>query len=168
MAAPTPAIRAATRAEVAHRVHTYPHDPRNDSFGAEAVAALGERLGVQAGQIFKTLVIELSGGSGGSRLAVAVLPVPATLSLKAAAAALDASKAVMADKTRAERTTGYVLGGISPLGQKRVLPTVIDSSALEWDRMLCSAGRRGLEIELAPQDLVRLTAAVTAPITAGW
>lgn len=166
MAAPTPAIRAAIQAEVAHRVHTYPHDPRNDSFGAEAVSALAERLGVQAGQIFKTLVIELSGGSGVSGPAVAVLPVPSTLSLKAAAAALGASKAVMADKSKAERTTGYVLGGISPLGQKRALPTVIDSSALEWDRMLCSAGRRGLEIELAPLDLVRLTAAVTAAVTA--
>ena len=166
MAAPTPAIRAATQAEVAHRVHTYPHDPRTDSFGAEAVSALAERLGVQAGQIFKTLVIELSGGSGVSGLAVAVLPVPSTLSLKAAAAALGASKAVMADKSKDERTTGYVLGGISPLGQKRALPTVVDSSALEWDRMLCSAGRRGLEIELAPRDLGRLTKAVTAPVTA--
>lgn len=173
-AASTPAIRTLTQANVAHLVHAYEHDPRNDSFGAEAVSALAEQLGVGAGQIFKTLVIELSGGSGSvnrslaalapARLAVAVLPVPTTLSLKAAAAALGASKAVMADKAKAERTTGYVLGGISPLGQKRALPTVVDASALEWDRMLCSAGRRGLEIELAPADLIRLTAAVTAPV----
>lgn len=90
--------------------------------------------------------------------------MPNTLSLKAAAAALGASKASMADKTRAEKTTGYVLGGISPLGQRKPLPTVIDDSALSWDRVLCSAGRRGLEIELAPADLIRLTAAVTAPV----
>ncbi|WP_040781813.1 Cys-tRNA(Pro) deacylase [Nocardia pneumoniae] len=156
----TPAIRALTRAEVAHRVHAYKHDPRADSYGTEAVDALGTELGVVAEQIFKTLVIELSTGA----LAVAVLPVPHTLSLKAAAAALGASKASMADKTRAEKTTGYVLGGISPLGQRKQLPTVIDDSALSWDRVLCSAGRRGLEIELAPADLIRLTSAVTAPV----
>ncbi|MFE3759700.1 Cys-tRNA(Pro) deacylase [Nocardia tengchongensis] len=160
MAASTPAIKALVQAKVEHRVHAYTHDPRSDSYGAEAVAALAQELGVTAGQIFKTLVIEL--GSGG--LAVAVLPVPTTLSLKAAAAALGGSKAAMADKTKAERTTGYVLGGISPLGQKKRLPTVIDASALEWDRVLCSAGKRGLEIELAPGDLVRLTGAVTASV----
>lgn len=148
------------QARVEHRVHAYSHDPRHDSYGAEAVAALGDALGVSAGQIFKTLVIELGSGA----LAVAVLPVPTTLSLKAAAAALGGGKAAMADKAKAERTTGYVLGGISPLGQKKRLPTVVDVSALEWDRVLCSAGKRGLEIELAPADLVRLTAAVTAPV----
>ncbi|MFD9615173.1 Cys-tRNA(Pro) deacylase [Streptomyces sp. NPDC059083] len=158
--APTPAIKALMQAKVDHRVHSYPHDPRSDSYGAEAVEALAGELGVTAGQIFKTLVIEL--GSGG--LAVAVLPVPTTLSLKAAAATLGGGKAAMADKAKAERTTGYVLGGISPLGQKKRLPTVIDESALEWDRVLCSAGRRGLEIELAPADLVRLTGAVTAAV----
>ncbi|MQY28271.1 aminoacyl-tRNA deacylase [Nocardia aurantia] len=163
--APTPAIRALTQAGVAHRVHSYAHDPRSDSFGAEAVAALAERLRLAAGQIFKTLVIELSGGTRrAGQLAVAVVPVPCSLSLKAAAAALGAAKAGMADRAAAERTTGYVLGGISPLGQKRPLPTVVDASALRWDRVLCSAGRRGLEIELAPADLVRLAAAVTAPV----
>ncbi|MBF6299287.1 Cys-tRNA(Pro) deacylase [Nocardia amamiensis] len=156
----TPAIRTLTQAEVPHRVHVYKHDPRADSYGTEAVDALGAELGVAAEQIFKTLVIELATGA----LAVAVLPVPNTLSLKAAAAALGASKASMADKTRAEKTTGYVLGGISPLGQRKPLPTVIDDSALSWDRVLCSAGRRGLEIELAPADLIRLTSAVTAPV----
>lgn len=161
-AASTPAIKALVQAKVDHRVHAYPHDPHHDSYGAEAVEALAEQLGVTAGQIFKTLVIEL--GSGG--LAVAVLPVPTKLSLKAAAAALGGGKAAMADKTKAERTTGYVLGGISPLGQKKRLPTVIDASALAWDRVLCSAGKRGLEIELDPTDLVRLTNAVTASVAA--
>lgn len=162
-AAATPAIRALVQAKIEHRVHSYPHDPRSDSYGAEAVSALAEQLGVGPEQIFKTLVIEL--GSGG--LAVAVLPVPNTLSLKAAAAALGGGKAAMADKTKAERTTGYVLGGISPLGQKKRLPTVIDESALLWDRVLCSAGKRGLEIELAPADLVKLAEAVTAPVAVG-
>ncbi|MEU4320121.1 Cys-tRNA(Pro) deacylase [Nocardia fluminea] len=155
----TPAIKALSG--IAHKVHSYSHDPRADSYGDEAVDALGDALGVRAAQIFKTLVIELSSGA----LAVAVLPVPARLSLKAAAAALGASKASMADKTKAERTTGYVLGGVSPLGQRKKLPTVVDASALDWDRVLCSAGKRGLEIELAPADLVRACAAVTAPIT---
>ncbi|ONM48083.1 Cys-tRNA(Pro) deacylase [Nocardia donostiensis] len=156
----TPAIRALIRAGADHQVHTYEHDPRSDSYGTEAVDALVARLGVDAAQIFKTLVLELSTGS----LAVAVLPVPHSLSLKAAAAALGVPKAAMADRVKAERSTGYVLGGISPLGQRKQLPTVLDASALEWDRMLCSAGRRGMEIELAPADLIRLTAAVTASI----
>ncbi|WP_280313937.1 Cys-tRNA(Pro) deacylase [Nocardia wallacei] len=159
--ASTPAIRALTRARVTHRVHAYTHDPRSDSYGAEAVVALADRVGVAAAQIFKTLVLELSTGG----LAVAVLPVPRTLALKAAAAALGAPKAVLADRAKAERATGYVLGGISPLGQKRALPTVLDDSALRWDRVLCSAGKRGLEIELAPADLIRLTGAVTAAVT---
>ncbi|MFD3506393.1 Cys-tRNA(Pro) deacylase [Nocardia sp. NPDC058666] len=155
----TPAIRSLR--DIEHRVHAYSHDPRAESYGDEAVDALGELVGVQAAQIFKTLVIELSTGA----LAVAVLPVPARLSLKAAAAALGAPKAIMADKTKAQRTTGYVLGGVSPLGQRKKLPTVVDASALRWDRVLCSAGKRGLEIELAPADLVRACAAVTADIT---
>ncbi|GAA5041489.1 Cys-tRNA(Pro) deacylase [Nocardia callitridis] len=161
MATATPAIRALTDATVSHRVHTYRHDARAESYGAEAVEALATELRCSPAQIFKTLVLELAGGG----LAVAVLPVPTRLSLKAAAAALGATKATMADKAKAERGTGYVLGGISPLGQRKALPTVIDSSALEWDRVLCSAGKRGMEIELAPGDLVRLTAAVTARVT---
>ncbi|MET8654729.1 Cys-tRNA(Pro) deacylase [Nocardia aurea] len=160
--AATPAIRTLSSAGVEHRVHAYRHDPRSDSYGTEAVDALGAELGVEADQIFKTLVIELSTGT----LAVAVLPVPNTLSLKAAAAALGAPKAVMADKTKAERSTGYVLGGISPLGQRKPLPTVVDASALTWDRVLCSAGKRGLEIELAPTDLIRIAGAVSASIRA--
>lgn len=156
----TPAIKALTAAGIVHRVHAYAHDPRVSSYGEEAVDALGAELGVRPEQILKTLVIELSTGV----LAVAVLPVPAKLSLKAAAAALGAPKAAMADKTKAERTTGYVLGGVSPLGQRKKLATVLDESALGWERVLCSAGRRGLEIELAPADLVRASDAVTAAI----
>lgn len=119
-------------------------------------------MGVSADQVFKTLVIELSDG----KLAVAVLPVAAKLSLKSAAAALGSPKAIMAEPAKAQRTTGYVLGGISPLGQKRLLPTVIDESALTFPVVFCSAGKRGLEISLTPLDLVQLTKAVTASITA--
>lgn len=139
----------------------YAHDPRNDSFGAEAVHALTLATGIVAEQIFKTLVIALPTGMG-----VAVLPVPSKLSLKAAAAALGVPKATMADPVAAQRCTGYVLGGISPLGQRRSLPTVVDSSALQWDRVLCSAGKRGWDISLAPVDLIALTNAVTADIGA--
>jgi Cys-tRNA(Pro)/Cys-tRNA(Cys) deacylase len=159
--AATPAIAALLAAGVAHEVVQYHHDPRADSFGAEAAEQLAHSHGVAAAQVFKTLVIALSSG-----LAVAVLPVPAKLSLKAAAAALGVPKAAMADKAAAERSTGYVLGGISPLGQRKPLPTVIDASALQWDRVLCSAGKRGLDIALAPADLISLTDAVTADIRA--
>lgn len=159
----TPATQALVKGKVAHRVHSYFRDAGNASYGAEAVDALAGQLGLEPAQILKTLVIKTSDGT----LAVAVLPVPAKLSLKAAAAALGASKAVMAEQAEAQRSTGYVLGGISPLGQRKRLPTVIDASAATWDRVLCSAGRRGLEIDLAPADLARLTGAVLAPITAG-
>jgi Cys-tRNA(Pro)/Cys-tRNA(Cys) deacylase len=155
----TPATKLLVARGVSHKVHAYSHDPRSTSYGDEAV----EALGIGAAQVFKTLVVELSG----ARLAVAVVPVGSKLSLKAAAAALGAAKAVMADVAKAQRSTGYVVGGISPLGQRRPLPTVLDSSALQWDRIFCSAGRRGLEIELAPDDLVALTEAVVADITAG-
>jgi Cys-tRNA(Pro)/Cys-tRNA(Cys) deacylase len=159
----TPATTLLKREKVDHRVHEYPHDPTSGSYGTEAANILGERLGVAAAQIFKTLVIALSDGA----LAVAVIPVPDTLSLKSAAGALGGSKATMAERTAAERATGYVLGGISPLGQRKRLRTVVDASAQKWDRVLCSAGRRGLEIEVAPADLIRLTGAVVAPVTAG-
>ena len=158
-ASATPATTLLVARGVPHNVHAYAHDPRSTSYGDEAV----EALGVAAAQVFKTLVVELSS----ARLAVAVVPVETKLSLKAAAAALGAAKAVMADVAKAQRSTGYVVGGISPLGQRRPLATVVDSSALQWDRIFCSAGRRGLEIELAPDDLVALTSAVVADITAG-
>ncbi|MGN5235628.1 MULTISPECIES: Cys-tRNA(Pro) deacylase [unclassified Rhodococcus (in: high G+C Gram-positive bacteria)] len=159
----TPATTLLKREKVEHLVHEYSHDPKSGSYGAEAVDVLGERLGVVPAQIFKTLVISLSDSS----LAVAVIPVPDMLSLKAAAGALGGGKAVLAERTAAERATGYVLGGISPLGQRKRLRTVVDASAAQWERVLCSAGRRGLEIELAPAELIRLTDAVVAPVTSG-
>ena len=157
--AATPAITALVAAGIDHEVVAYRHDPRNESFGAEAVAELAAG-GIVAEQVFKTLVIALPKG-----LAVAVLPVPTKLSLKAAAAALGVAKAEMADPAAAQRSTGYVVGGISPLGQRRPLPTVVDASALRFDKVLCSAGKRGLDVALAPADLVRATGAVTAEIT---
>nr|WP_090345221.1 aminoacyl-tRNA deacylase [Mycolicibacterium malmesburyense] len=159
--AATPAIAAVLAAGVAHEVLRYRHDPRHASFGAEAVEALARSEGVEPGQILKTLVLALPEGLG-----VAVLPVPAKLSLKSAAAALGVPKAAMAESAAAERSTGYVIGGISPLGQRTSLPTVVDESALAWDRVLCSAGKRGWDVALAPQDLIRLTDAVVADICA--
>jgi len=159
--AATPAIAALVAAKVPHEVLRYTHDPRAESFGEEAVQQLAAAGGLTAEQVFKTLVIDLSG-----QLAVAVLPVPRKLSLKAAAAALGAAKAKMADQAAAQRSTGYVLGGISPFGQRRPLPTVVDASALRWERVLCSAGKRGWDVAVHPRDLIALTKAVTADITA--
>jgi Cys-tRNA(Pro)/Cys-tRNA(Cys) deacylase len=157
--AATPAIAALVAAGVPHEVLRYHHDPRAESFGDEAAEELARSAGVSAEQVFKTLVIAVPNG-----LAVAVLPVPSKLSLKAAAAALGVPKASMAEPAAAQRSTGYVVGGISPLGQRKALPTVVDASALEWDRVLCSAGKRGWDVAVAPQDLVALTHAVTADI----
>jgi Cys-tRNA(Pro)/Cys-tRNA(Cys) deacylase len=159
--AATQAIAVLVAAGVPHEVLQYHHDPRNESFGAEAVAELAATMDVSAEQVFKTLVVAIPEG-----LAVAVLPVPYQLSLKAAAAALGVPKAEMAERAAAERSTGYVIGGISPLGQRKPLPTVVDDSVHAWDRVLCSAGKRGLQVALAPDDLVRLTKAVTADILA--
>jgi Cys-tRNA(Pro)/Cys-tRNA(Cys) deacylase len=159
--AATPAIAALLAAGIPHQVLQYHHDPRTGSFGEEAVAELAQVEDVNPAQVFKTLVIALPKGLG-----VAVIPVPAKLSLKAAAAALGVPKATMADPAAAQRSTGYVVGGISPLGQRRPLPTVVDASALHWDRVLCSAGKRGWDVALHPQDLIGLTNAVTADIRA--
>jgi Cys-tRNA(Pro)/Cys-tRNA(Cys) deacylase len=159
--AATPAIAALLAAEIPHEVLQYRHDPRNESFGEEAASELAREQGVDPEQVFKTLVVALPKGLG-----VAVLPVSSKLSLKAAATALGVPKATMADRAAAERSTGYVIGGISPLGQRRALPTVVDTSALAWDRVLCSAGKRGWDIAVPPQDLIRLTNAVTADIRA--
>jgi Cys-tRNA(Pro)/Cys-tRNA(Cys) deacylase len=159
--AATPAIAALLAAEVPHEVLQYKHDPRNEAFGEEAVEELAGVHGVDPQQVFKTLVISLPKGLG-----VAVLPVPAKLSLKAAASALGVSKAAMAERTAAERSTGYVIGGISPFGQRKPLPTVVDASALRWDKVLCSAGKRGWDVAVHPQDLIGLTHAVTADIRA--
>ena len=163
--AATPALAALSRADVPHEVHSYTHDRKSEAYGAEAVDALSSTLRVAPEQIFKTLVIELSGGDRPG-LAVAVVPVPAKLSLKSAAAALGASKAKMADAKAVTRTTGYVLGGVSPVGQRTRLPTVVDSSATHFDRVLCSAGKRGLEIEMAPADVIALISATIAGISA--
>jgi Cys-tRNA(Pro)/Cys-tRNA(Cys) deacylase len=163
--AATPAIAALLAAQVPHKVLRYHHDPRNESFGEEAVEELARAVeggnGVVPEQVFKTLVLALPKG-----LAVAVIPVPSKLSLKAAAAALGVPKATMAERAAAERSTGYVIGGISPIGQRKPLPTVVDASALDWDRVLCSAGKRGWDVALHPQDLIGLTKAVTADIRA--
>jgi Cys-tRNA(Pro)/Cys-tRNA(Cys) deacylase len=163
--AATPAIAALLAAQVPHEVLRYHHDPRNESFGEEAVEELARAVeggkGVVPEQVFKTLVLALPKG-----LAVAVIPVPSKLSLKAAAAALGVPKATMAERVAAERSTGYVMGGISPIGQRKSLPTVVDASALDWDRVLCSAGKRGWDVALHPQDLIGLTKAVTADIRA--
>ena len=140
---------------MAHSVHSYDHDPRHGAYGLEA----SDALGVAPERVFKTLVAEVDGV-----LTVGVVPVAGHLDLKALAAAAGGKKAVMADVAAAERATGYVAGGISPLGQRRRLPVVIDSSALAFATIFCSGGRRGLEIELAPADLVRATGAQVAAI----
>lgn len=136
-------------------MHVYDHDPRRGAYGLEA----SDALGVAPERVFKTLVAEVDGA-----LTVGVVPVAGQLDLKALAAAAGGKKAVMANVAAAERATGYVAGGISPLGQRRRLPVVIDSSALEFATVFCSGGRRGLEIELAPADLVRAARARVAVI----
>ncbi len=143
------------RLGIAHSVHAYEHDPRHGSYGLEA----SETLGVAPERVFKTLVTEVDG-----MLTVAVVPVAGYLDLKALAAAAGGKKAVLADVAVAERATGYVAGGISPVGQRRRLTVVIDSSALDFPTVFCSGGRRGLELELAPADLVRVAHAVVAAI----
>jgi Cys-tRNA(Pro)/Cys-tRNA(Cys) deacylase len=139
----TPAIAAAERAGIAFTVHEYVHDPGVDSFGLEAA----EKLGVDPARVFKTLVVDVDG-----TLTVAIVPVTAQLDLRALG-----KRATMADAKLAERTTGYATGGISPLGQRKRLPTVVDESALAFETIHVSAGRRGLEIELAARDLLALT-----------
>ncbi|GAA3843935.1 Cys-tRNA(Pro) deacylase [Saccharothrix violaceirubra] len=152
----TPATALLDKQRVAYELHAYEHDPRHESYGLEAA----EALGITPERVFKTLVAEVDG-----KLAVGVVPVTGQLDLKALAAALKGKKAKMADVAAAERATGYVAGGISPLGQKKRLPLVLDASAQDHETIYCSAGRRGLEVELAPADLVRLAQAVVAPIS---
>ncbi|MGM9473104.1 Cys-tRNA(Pro) deacylase [Pseudarthrobacter sp. YS3] len=154
----TPATAILAAAGVSFVLHQYTHDPAAASYGTEAA----EALGTAPEKVFKTLMVEVEG-----RLAVGVVPVSGNLDLKAFAAALGAKKAAMADPAAAERRTGYVLGGISPLGQRQSSPTVIDGSALAFDTVLVSGGKRGLDIELAPADLIRLTSAITASIGTG-
>ncbi|MFJ4324803.1 Cys-tRNA(Pro) deacylase [Streptomyces tricolor] len=151
----TPATVALTAAGVDFTVHAYDHDPSHPSYGEEAAQAMG----VSPDRVFKTLVADVDGS-----LVVGVVPVAGSLDLKALAAAVGGKRATMADPTLAERTTGYVRGGISPLGQRKKLPTVLDDSAQAHTTICVSAGRRGLEVELAPEDLAKLTEAVLAPI----
>ncbi|GAB3484914.1 Cys-tRNA(Pro) deacylase [Amycolatopsis cihanbeyliensis] len=151
----TPATALLAQQQVWHALRSYEHDPRQDSYGMEAV----EALGLDPERVFKTLVAEVDG-----TLTVGVVPVTGQLDLKALAAAVGGKKARMAEMTAAQRATGYVAGGISPLGQRGRLPTVVDATAELFDTVHCSAGRRGLEVELVPADLIRLTAAVVAEI----
>lgn len=155
MASGTPATTALTRLGLAFELHHYDHDPAAASYGLEAAAALS----VPPGQVFKTLLVE-----GERGLAVGIVPVDRSLDLKAVATALGVKKVAMADPAAAERSTGYVVGGISPVGQKKRLPTVLDQGAASFDVVYVSGGRRGLDISLSPDDLVAATGAVLAPI----
>jgi Cys-tRNA(Pro)/Cys-tRNA(Cys) deacylase len=151
----TPATDALTRGQIAHTLHPYPHDPRAEGYGDEAAASLG----VSPQQLFKTLIVAVD-----ARLVCAVVPVSGRLDLKALASTVGGKKAVMAEPGAAQRATGYVVGGISPLGQKTRLAVVIDSSAATLPTMFVSAGKRGLQVELAPGDLIALTDATLADI----
>lgn len=153
----TPAINLARQKKINHRVHEYAHDTSAESYGLEAA----EKLGIAEERVFKTLVVSVDNSS----MAVGVVPVSSMLSMKQIAKAVGGKKAAMADKSAVERSTGYVLGGVSPLGQKKCLKTVIDSSAEKFDTIYVSAGRRGLEIELAPHDLRMLLDGIFADIT---
>jgi len=153
----TPATAAVAKAKVEHRIHEYHHDPAAPSYGREAA----EQLGVDPALVFKTLVADVDG-----RLVVAVVPVAARLDLKALAAAAGGRRAVMAEPADAERATGYVVGGISPLGHRRRLPVFLDASMQGRPAVMVSAGRRGLQLELAPADLARLCGGTFALLAA--
>ncbi|MCU0279057.1 MAG: Cys-tRNA(Pro) deacylase [Candidatus Nanopelagicales bacterium] len=155
--ASTPAMVALTESAIPFAVHEYRHDPDDTAFGQEAADALG----LEPERVFKTLVADVEG-----QLVVACVPVSAQLSLKSLASAVGAKKAVMADAKTAEKTTGYVVGGISPIGQKKTLPTVVDASALDHSTIFVSGGRRGTDLELTPENLITATNARTAPIQA--
>ena len=152
----TPAINAAKKAGIHFRILEYKHSPTAESFGLEAA----EKLGLSPDQVFKTLVV-----TDGKKLYVGVLPVSNQLNLKLMAKALGLKRITMADKQQAAVSTGYVVGGVSPIGQKKSLPTIIDSSAQTLNSINVSAGRRGLEIELSARDLQRLTSATFADIS---
>lgn len=151
----TPATAKLHREGIAFTVHTYVHDPRAESFGMEAA----EALELEPARVFKTLLADVDG-----ELVVGIVPVTASLDLKALAAALGGKRAHMADPALAQRATGYVLGGISPVGQKKRHRTVLDESAGQWPSIYVSGGRRGLDLELAADDLVAVTGALRATI----
>lgn len=153
----TPAIRLLDARKMAYRLHPYAHDPAADSFGEEAAA----KLGISTEQIFKTLIAQIDGAA----LVMTILPVAAQLDLKKLASAAQGKKADLADPRLAEKTTGYVVGGISPLGGKKALPTFLDESAILFETIYVSAGRRGLQIELSPRDLQTLTNATFLDLT---
>lgn len=155
----TPATSALTAAGIAFTEHAYAHDPGAANFGLEAADHLARSLGIEPERVFKTLLAEVDG-----RLVVGIVPVTGKLDLKALAAAVGGKRAAMADAALAERRTGYVVGGISPIGQKTSHPTVLDETAELWDTVFVSGGRRGLDLELSPGDLVAITGAVLAPI----
>jgi len=154
----TPAINLLKKNKCVHKLLKYEHDPLNTNYGLEAVA----KLNLDEKQVFKTLLVELSP----KELAVAVIPVCNQLSLKEIASALKSKKAIMADKVEAQKVTGYLLGGISPLGQKKRLRTIIDSSAKEYENIYVSGGKRGLDIEVKPSDLIKLLNANFHKVTA--
>lgn len=153
----TPATVALRAAGIPYTEHTYSHDPANTNFGLEAASALG----LDPDRVFKTLLADVDG-----RLVVGIVPVTGKLDLKRLAAAVGGKRATMADPTVAERKTGYVVGGISPIGQKTAHPTVIDETAELWDTVYVSGGRRGLDLELAAADLARATSGIFADIAA--
>lgn len=152
----TPGIDAASKAGVLHTIHEYEHDPASAGYGNEAA----EKMGVDPARVFKTLVVAVDSKT----LAVGVVPVTSMLSMKLIAKAAGGKKAVMADPHEVQRRTGYVLGGVSPLGQKNHLRTFIDASAEGFETVYVSAGRRGLEIELSPTDLAKLTGGKLVPL----
>ena len=152
----TPAINEAKKQKIQYKVHQYTHNPDHSSYGLEAA----ESLDLDAARVFKTLVVQLDNGT----LTVGIVPVSSKLNMKQLAKAAGGKKAAMADAALVERSTGYVLGGVSPLGQKKRLSTIIDSSASDHKTVFVSAGRRGLEIEISPDDLCRLTSGSFAAI----
>lgn len=154
----TPAVEAARAARIAFEIHEYPHDPANRHYGLEAA----EALGLDPARVFKTLLVALDGDP--RRLVVGIVPVIGQLDLKAVASACGAKRAEMAEAAQAQRATGYLVGGISPLGQKKRLPTLLDQTAEAFETVFVSGGRRGLDIELSPSDLLRLCAGRLAPI----
>jgi Cys-tRNA(Pro)/Cys-tRNA(Cys) deacylase len=155
---PTPATQALSSAGIAHRVHRFRHDQRSSKYGSEVAATLD----VEPDRIFKTLIAD-----AGGEMVVALVPVTSELDLKALAAAVGAKSATMTDITSAERATGYLRGGISPVGQKRRLRTIVDTSMSEWPTVFVSAGRRGLELEVEPADLLRITSGLLVHIARG-